>query len=166
MMSWAWSLPKLSSNSDTVLRSLYPVPSSCCHYCCHHQTRGDFVLLGKASENSNSDSAVKPTGTGIEGWKWRKLTIGLKILLLIWSPVPSEVALMSWNPLPGPLLPWLPRVLSVADADSCQHGSGDACLCSRKRTRLFLVTFGRPKLYTLGYQKLRLLQSPSCGVEE
>lgn len=66
---------------------------------------GAFVLVGKASENSSSDSAVKPTGAGTEGWKWRKLTISLKILLLIWSLVPSEVALMSWNPLPGPLLP-------------------------------------------------------------
>lgn len=28
---------------------------------------GAFVLLGKASENSSSDSAVKPTGAGIEG---------------------------------------------------------------------------------------------------
>ena len=66
---------------------------------------GAFVLSGKASENSSRDSAVKPTGAGAEGWKWRKLTISLKTLLLLWSPVPSEAVLMSWSPLPGPLLP-------------------------------------------------------------
>lgn len=42
------------------------------------------------AEKLNGDSAVKPTGAGIGGRKWRKLTIGLKILLLIWSLVPSE----------------------------------------------------------------------------